>query len=1682
MKAQLGENHLELLEKLFDVYYRLAIGVDVFTAHTEYIVEGSEAQASCARAYAALLQVVALSSISYYKKASTSPIKLKSGEFERRYGKTMETFYDARAKGSNAMWTLSIESMNAEERAYETAVVRRFLAPQDTVVQALMSGRISSRHRRAEFTCEWATKRTNDFARSQTGLMVLSGKEYSGKSVLAGWIAERIQNIRGRLGHDVIFFDVDPALKELVQPLSIVKGLALQAFDRLHGNQSFYRALCNVIKADTEGKRPNELAELLWVALDSALGSLDKTMLIVDGSEILGSDEQYSLINRLAGLSSKHQNVKTIVVSRPLSKPLPKGSSIWAVETEDTVSDISSFALERLSEFSSLRALPQSELYSFAERIAKSSNGSFAWADVAIEVIAQDKVVAHISKTLDGLPKNLKELINRLVATVNLADKDTRAILAWMLASQRPLLLDEVKNLLQIDCSALQISERFGDTEADARKACGGLISITDGILRFRSLAIRQHLLHLAQNVKDFSNSSKNVFPFHIAEASYDICIRSLAYIKLVLDRTYSVAVEFLTQEQLIEVFAEHSFLEYATRYWANHFRQSPMHQYPNEHKLTGTFKNVLPDTVSLARIEGTCLRSQYDLHESCDLLLLCVKLRRMVFGEESLSVLQTTINLAMTRQRLLNQDFNTYYYEAFKLSRKLLTYESETTLVCARLYVDSIKTLTKSTEVEETMSYIVEVQKKQYGLSHNMTITYMRRLAEYYLSVKETTKASSILKQVYEVAVSMYGYHSKETESIYKQLTSVATKEEITQITKQQQTSAEKSLEVSDTRRITSTKDVVDQYEKEGKVEKAEEVMVNNWREVSEKSKTTRDIKVQEQQVDTALDYARFLQRQKRTEEATTILNGLYLELSKNTSATESKISWIERIGNQLQTMGATSSSRGIFSYLWGYYRSTGKQSTKEAQSVARSLTETATTNVNESSSTEEQVDILKQILETHTMTSTTQTIDQTTINTTKQLISAYSRQEKHEEIIEVTRDVLQRSWPTILTGQKDTKMTSTFSTELVQIAKQLSTSYMRLSYVDEASTVMYGIFAAYRESAKQHTETFVSYSHELITHYQTVYRHKDALSIYQSMYETLVSVYGATHTQVINTLYEKADYELKQNRRREARESYENIYTSLKDSKSEICSKEAIRSAEALTTIYEKEQNWEAARAVYQVLWQTFLQKGQEYNLGVSFVEKIFDRYLYILENKTSVDFSQRRQIAYDYRQTCIKYYGQESERTISATLKLAQLNEKDEKYRGDAMAMYESILSSKIISSASMFSVAATARRRLAHLYSERSVTTERAQNLYIDEFEVIRNKSGGSNTIDALFWFGLLITCFKQQNTAESNKVAVERIQSVSTEILLQESDTQKMYKASKSIATIYKKQKVTGPTAEEYLNELRRHAIHGESSIVSLKGKTLNRRSFTFIVGFEEAIAGGQFSVLMSELMTESILVAAFKKEKNSKASFDIILSTGNRLRVFLKSKNRQSYKEIENELFTTFMIQIVGDKVELDRQAARQFFDIVLGELDKDSHDLHVLEFTLQAITRAFNENQFQRGYSLAFIADKYIHYFDGFRSQSKIEIAFQICLRLSGHGLRKTAGADMEQKMVQFAGAMLVEVLQAAKAIQLNLQSLPLSDLNILCGILGHSKAYTDLEVSYVPAAVYLRTMRLPFLCFNIY
>lgn len=76
--------------------------------------------------------------------------------------------------------------------------IRDWLSPQDRTVRLISSDVMNSRGKRDEFTCEWFLPHLVGFTRSSEDVFVVSGHDGSGKTFLAGWIAERLQRTLDR--------------------------------------------------------------------------------------------------------------------------------------------------------------------------------------------------------------------------------------------------------------------------------------------------------------------------------------------------------------------------------------------------------------------------------------------------------------------------------------------------------------------------------------------------------------------------------------------------------------------------------------------------------------------------------------------------------------------------------------------------------------------------------------------------------------------------------------------------------------------------------------------------------------------------------------------------------------------------------------------------------------------------------------------------------------------------------------------------------------------------------------------------------------------------------------------------------------------------------------------------------------------------------------------------------------------------------------------------------------------------------------------------------------------------------------------------------------------------------------------------------------------------------------------
>ena len=90
--------------------------------------------------------------------------------------------------------------------AVDITTIRKWLGPRDRNLQAVSSDVAAAKTVRAEFTCEWAQRHLLDFFRGKDPILAIDGAAGTGKSVLSGWVEERLQRPLGRKSYETLSY------------------------------------------------------------------------------------------------------------------------------------------------------------------------------------------------------------------------------------------------------------------------------------------------------------------------------------------------------------------------------------------------------------------------------------------------------------------------------------------------------------------------------------------------------------------------------------------------------------------------------------------------------------------------------------------------------------------------------------------------------------------------------------------------------------------------------------------------------------------------------------------------------------------------------------------------------------------------------------------------------------------------------------------------------------------------------------------------------------------------------------------------------------------------------------------------------------------------------------------------------------------------------------------------------------------------------------------------------------------------------------------------------------------------------------------------------------------------------------------------------------------------------------
>lgn len=650
------------------------------------------------------------------------------------------------------------------------------------MLRALAAGRRATRSPRAEFTCEWLDRPLVDFARSRDRVLTITAEAGAGKSYLFGWILERFQRRVGHHEYQAIQASVDSQVPAQATQIALVKSLLLQLLEQNVGNVTLFRCLANVTQLSANTSSTEDAEDALWFTLDAALQGLENVVLVIDGLDSLEGDEATKLhaFEHLHDIATKNRhNVRVIILTRPLSKPWPKPTRQIAMTAQRTTVDVKHLVRTWLLR----RGLgTKQEIEDISEQIAQRSKGSLTWADMSLQLLSKATTVTEITTAVKELPATTNELLAKQISTISLKG-EARLIISWLLASKRPLSTVEIQALLELDTQKGTHQPRSTDIVEDIKKFCGSLVIVQDKTVRFRNEAIRLHLLELSKKeTKDTEAALLNP-----TEANKDLTARLLLYVKTCVTRNVESSLDKINSREIDSLFKTHALLEYATRNWLAHFKNSSFYvngQVQAE-LVNGQLKGVFPNSTLLARLEQRCWDKQTLASSANSSHVLALTVRQQALGENAQSVLQSCINVAQSFKKIsAPSEASKYFYKAAKIGQNVLGRASDLAVSCATASLDisaSIKDKATArneavTEREELLKYVIDTEKQRTGSNSALASKYTNELAELYTSIKENDKAEAVYHEVYKTSVAQNGQFSAEATKAAEKLQTVST------------------------------------------------------------------------------------------------------------------------------------------------------------------------------------------------------------------------------------------------------------------------------------------------------------------------------------------------------------------------------------------------------------------------------------------------------------------------------------------------------------------------------------------------------------------------------------------------------------------------------------------------------------------------------------------------------------------------------------------------------------------------------------------------------------------------------------------------------------------------------------------------------------------------------------------
>jgi len=1675
---ELGHENAAALETAFNLFYQFGLELSPLLKAEHGLVLVPSIMENIGRAFSELLGIVAGVAIAFYS-AVHSGRETAYLDIYAAFGGPIESFRSRVERCAHEMWTSKLRSHGYDDDG-DFDLLRKWLAPQDSVLAFLASNRINLTSLPEEYTCTWFQPHLNHFFKNNEKVLVVEGKSGSGKTTLANWVVNRLQRpVFGRELSTLSFF-YDPNIAAQATCLAMLKTYLYQLLSLRIGDIGLFNALLQAHADSTTLSTAEDQEDRLWEAFRDALDVVsightdnDGEMLaiVVDGlDEMPGLKPAAKRVaTKLNELAHDIPGVRVIQFSQPLE--LSIGEKV-ELSLDNISDDIQTIIRQGLSRHPHFVHRDYAEQDGIIDNVVEASDGSMLIAYLCVQYLLIQDTQANLGNAVELVTKSrgtVADHVQRLLAAAKL-DTQSKAVLSFLIAAQRPLSVVEIEQLLREKSMGIDVEETI--KLSSILRSISAFTVSAEGLIAIRNNAVERAILSIPDN----SNVS-----LHLKERHKDFLMRLFASAKRhVRERDSEPRLDLLSHAEVERKITSHRLLEYAVRYWTIHFKLSSLYKAQGDLQLPKEITSVFPTSVTFALLEAGCWKSQSFPHETIELLTIAFRVREALFGPEHPGVLQSAIICAVFYETVLSRHHEAveWYARVVKSGKVVLGVQSELVITCCKNLLRISETLvsTKRTEImtyrEESLLTLVSSYTYRYGASSKEVLEIYGTLVNLYRSISEEKKVSEIQVKIQEINDASQDSRLGGSGSMERRIdVYLKNHEHGKKINEFDRLLLGFELEVEETWtivRVESLLRLAMELIKREQFAEAEEIYLDLWLKLTDYCHTIQVCEWHEKKIEVMLKYSSFLHTHKRFEEASAVLICCWNEYSVHqVSMFESIILLLKEVAIAMKRVGLVSLSLTVSQKCWSWFKSSHKESStvfKEIEEhiavTSKEIKKSTTTTVTTSSEK-----VIREVFES-AVTSEETEITTTTVELSESLTSIYTEQERWSEAIAVIKTTLRKSWPSFFAESIDSiTMTSKFSSESIELAKKLAQCYISQKRYEKAEYIYLRLYRVHRKSHRLDDAAVIKYSELYLDFLKKHEMSGLMISFYQELLVEYRSFYGHSHTKTIAILYALGDicrghhlthgYWI---------EYYLEIVTTLNKG-ALVCHEDAFRALVIVAEHYYGTLRYSESLVHFRSIIATFCKFGTKFKYfeDVTTTQAIFEKYYKAIE-ETKMETQEHIKLLKEIREACFKYYGESSSISVSVTVVLAEVCSKSEQYEFEAASYYEHILKhSKTVST----TVVKRCKTTLNSIYVKQITSTntsttvteetiEKATTMTYERYEEVRKTHSCSDEITLSHLKDLVTLYHKQQKT----EFAIKELRSVVLDCFKSVTSSKELIEVAKTIATIYTS---CGYTSHglELVREFKLQVIYNTvSNGCSFNVTKVGRSCFAFIASFEYYLRA-DFSLtiasFMAELLGEYRFYERFVSSIRDKSKTEVVILHASRLRrIMFRSRRSDDFDIIERravEYFSTTEVEVLK---QTSKTSVAAFVRVLLAHFSgrgqpKDfvASSGHAAVAELKTLLAS---HKYQDALDLARCTFQFLLVHEGLDDPTEITLGFQLCLMMAGHGeYRQEVAPDAQTReaMLKLSRTILTEVSICQKS-NLSLERCPLAELNELIALVG--------------------------------